>query len=180
MWWIVSASWSQRRHFSGWSRPRRAKRSAVQQRFREASQMKDLHLGGAQVFQILCAGSNRTFPLKKRPYADLDEYSLEAEWVQRCWSGTPGCSWKPCIKFQTSSNIIHPTILNQRIPHSSGIKIFFGTQEMRAGATPDNACPWSQWSVQKQVWDPSPTKETTEQANMAAAWGWILISMSQQ
>jgi hypothetical protein len=62
----VSSAWSQSREQSGWSKPRRANRSAVQHRFKAASQRKNLHLGGAHVVQILLAGSNETALMKKR------------------------------------------------------------------------------------------------------------------
>lgn len=62
----VSSCWSQRRHFSGWFRPRRAKRSAVQHLLRGVSQMKSLHLEGAQLFHIRSVGSKVTDPAIKR------------------------------------------------------------------------------------------------------------------
>jgi hypothetical protein len=62
----VSSCWSQRRQRSGWSSPLRASRSAVQHLLRVASHMKNLHLGGAQFFQMRLAGSKPTAPTKKR------------------------------------------------------------------------------------------------------------------
>ena len=55
---------------AGWGRPRLARRSAVQHRFFTASQMKILHRRGAQVFQILFQGTERTL-LKRRHYMQI-------------------------------------------------------------------------------------------------------------
>ena len=74
-----SSSWSQRGQCSGWSRPRRASRSAVQHRFKEANHKKNLQRGGAQDFEISFQGSNSTAPTKKRRYADLVVNSPEGE-----------------------------------------------------------------------------------------------------
>jgi len=54
------------------------KRSAVQHRLRTASQMKVLHLLGAQDFQSRFHGSKLTDPAKKALYADLEEKFPEA------------------------------------------------------------------------------------------------------
>ena len=48
--WIVSGSWSQSGQQGGCGSPRRARRSAVQQRPRLASQCKNFTRGGAQAF----------------------------------------------------------------------------------------------------------------------------------
>lgn len=51
--WVVSSSWSHIIHFSGWSSPPRSNRSVVHILLKEANQIKNLHHGGAQLFQIL-------------------------------------------------------------------------------------------------------------------------------
>jgi hypothetical protein len=62
-WLIVSSSRSQRGHFSGWGNPFLASRSAVQHLSCAASHKKNLHLFGAQVFQILSQGLNWVDPM---------------------------------------------------------------------------------------------------------------------
>jgi hypothetical protein len=49
---IDSGAWSHIGQLSGWGRPRRARRSTVQQRSWATIHMKKEHLPGAQVFQI--------------------------------------------------------------------------------------------------------------------------------
>jgi hypothetical protein len=61
-WSMVSSSWSHSGHFSGWSRPRRAKRSAVQHLLWATSHMNILHFRDAQDFQILSQGRNSVAP----------------------------------------------------------------------------------------------------------------------
>ena len=65
-WCTDSSCWSHKGQLSGWSIPWRASRSAVQHRLRDASQMKYLQRGGAQVFQILVAGSKVVAPPWRR------------------------------------------------------------------------------------------------------------------
>jgi len=54
---IVSFSWSQRGHLSGWGRPLLANQSAIQHLFRIANHKKNLHLFGAQDFHRRLQGS---------------------------------------------------------------------------------------------------------------------------
>jgi hypothetical protein len=59
-WWMISSSWSNNGHFSGWSILWRARRPAVQHRFLMRSHMKNLHFLGAQHFHIWHQGSKVT------------------------------------------------------------------------------------------------------------------------
>jgi hypothetical protein len=51
-WCMVSGTWSHSKHLGWCCRPLRARRSAIQQRSRQASQQKNLTGGGAHVFQL--------------------------------------------------------------------------------------------------------------------------------
>jgi hypothetical protein len=76
MCWTFSSSCSHNRQCNGWSNPRRARRSAVQQRLSDANHMKNLHLGhldGAHVPHILLDDSNWTAPMNSLSYADVEE-----------------------------------------------------------------------------------------------------------
>jgi hypothetical protein len=68
---IVSSAWSHNGQRSGWGRPLLARRSAVQHLLCATNHMKNLHLPGAQLFQILSQGPNCTAPIKNPSYADL-------------------------------------------------------------------------------------------------------------
>jgi hypothetical protein len=61
---IVSSSWSQRGHLSGWGSPLLANLSAVQHLLRIANHRKILHLFGAQDFHSYLQGSKVTEPKK--------------------------------------------------------------------------------------------------------------------
>ena len=65
IWWTVSSCWLQKRHLSWRTIPRWANLSAAQHRLSDANQMKNLNLGGAQLFQILLAGSKDVVPVQK-------------------------------------------------------------------------------------------------------------------
>ena len=87
--WTVSSYWSHSRQRAGWGSPLFCKRSAVQHRLRMASQMKVLHLLGAQDFQSRFHGSKLTDPAKKALYADLEEKFPEASNFQWWVSSVP-------------------------------------------------------------------------------------------
>lgn len=64
--WAISSSWSHSMHFSGWSSPLRSNGSAIYNMLREASEIKTLQHGSAQLFQIWSTDSKATEPTRKR------------------------------------------------------------------------------------------------------------------
>jgi hypothetical protein len=64
-WWIVSCSWSHRGQTSGCGNPLFSNLSTFQHLFFIANQRKNLHCGGAQVFQSLFHGSKVMDPAKR-------------------------------------------------------------------------------------------------------------------
>jgi len=81
-WSIVSPAWAQRGQEAGWSSPFLANLSAVQHFLWATVQRKNLHLLGAQVFQILSQGSKWIDPMKRASYADFVVKLPEAEKLQ--------------------------------------------------------------------------------------------------
>jgi hypothetical protein len=59
MWLMDFCAWSQKGHAGWWGKPRFAKRSEVQHLLLTPNQIKELHLGGAQLLQIRFQGINR-------------------------------------------------------------------------------------------------------------------------
>ena len=64
-WSAVSSTWSQRGQAAGWGRPFLAMRSAVQILLRAAVHRKNLHLPGAQLFQICFQGPKSVAPMDR-------------------------------------------------------------------------------------------------------------------
>ena len=102
-WFIVSSSWSHRGHFSRCAKPFLASRSAVQHLLWATNHIKNLHLPGAQLFQILSQGWNWMAPMNIASYADFAEYCPDTENFQMWESSTSGCNTLTASKSSTSA-----------------------------------------------------------------------------
>jgi hypothetical protein len=86
------------------SQPLFLNRSAVQHLLRAASQMKNLHLAGAQDFQIRLAGSKWTDPRKRASYTALEKYCPLVASINTCLPSICSCSSTSNIRSHTSRN----------------------------------------------------------------------------
>lgn len=77
-----SSAWSQKGQACWWGKPRLASQSEVQHRLLMASQIKNLQLEGAQLFQTRFQGWNLMVPVNMEVYADLQLYTPEEDSFQ--------------------------------------------------------------------------------------------------